>query len=479
MKVQGKPVEVKLGYAPMPKQGKFHGLDHKYRFFAGGWGNGKTSAGCAEAFMLAMEYPGCTGLIARKTRPELKATTQDQFFNGGGSGLATDWPGCPEEVIRSFNKSEQRLTFINNSIIHFWPLDEPGKLTNLNLGWFLIDQGEEIPEEMFMMLQGRLRQRIGPRKGMVLCNQNGHDWIWRRLVHLEGAYPDHGLVHAKTTDNKNLPSDYIDTLMHMPKIWIKRFVEGSWDVFEGQIWPEFVPEIHVIQPFTLPDNWEIVEGIDHGKRNPTAVLWTAFDEYGNCFVVDEHYMKGQLVGVHAEAILEKRGTFGEPQYTVIDASAGNEDPVSGRSVIDEYWDYGITCFPSDRHVPARVSRVGEWLRMRKHRLHPRTQAQRDEGYPSLYIFANCLNLIEHIQTYQWKKQPVTQDEDPKEQPLKKDDHDVDALGYILMTRPPPASPSLKGSPTGDPRTDAYWERIRDRMEGRSSGGVHSRLGSEG
>lgn len=473
--VTPEPVEIKVSYKPLPKQAEFHGHAAKYRFFGGGWGNGKTSAGCAEALMLALEYPGSTGLIARKTRPELKATTQETFFNGGGGGTDSDFKGCPQELIRSFNKTEQKLVLINGSVIHFWPLDEPGKLSNLNLGWFMIDQAEEVAEEMFQMLEGRLRQRNAPRKGICLFNPNGHDWIWRRCVFL--TYPDHGLIHAKTSDNPNLPKDYVESLLHMPEQWRKRFFEGSWDVFEGQIWPEFDPDLHTINPFTVPDWYEIVESIDHGRRNPTAVLWMAYAElhgHNYCFVIDEHYEKGQLVGHHAGKILERRAQWGQPLWTVIDASASQQDPNTGRSVIDEYWDHGIITMPSDRHVLARVNRVAEWMRRDPMVPHPITGELDKEGYPRLYIFKSCVNLIEHIQTYQWKKQPANQAEDADEKPMKKDDHDVDSMGYNLMTRPPPGAPVV--NPKAGPN-DRYWRMVNDRMSGKKSGN-HSMLGAD-
>lgn len=472
MRVDNAPLEIELTYQPLPKQAEFHGHPAKYRFFGGGWGNGKTSAGCVEALSLALEYPGSVGLISRKTRPELKATTQHTFFEGGGGQSVTDFHGCPQELIRSFNKSEQKLTLINGSIIHFWPLDDAQKLTNLNLGWFLIDQAEEVAEEMFQMLEGRLRQRGAPRVGMLLFNPAGHDWIWRRCVWLE--YPDHGLIHAKTTDNPNLPKDYVDSLMKMPEAWVKRFVEGSFDVFEGQIWPEFDPEIHTIRPFPLEQWWEYVEGIDHGRRNPTAVLWAGFDDNGNCFIVDEHYEKGKLVGHHANRIIEKRSEMGlGAPTTIIDASASAPDAVTGRSVLDEYWDWGIAAIQSDRHVPARINRVAEWLRLDPEHPHPVTGETRPEGWPHLWVFKNCVNLIEHIQQYQWKKQTVTELADPKEKPLEKDDHDVDALGYILMSRPPPGSKPLVRH---EQPQDWYWRLVNKRVEGRK--GAHSMLGSE-
>jgi PBSX family phage terminase large subunit len=471
---QEKPVQVTFTYKPLPKQEEFHGNNAKYRFFGGGFGNGKTSAGCFEALMLALEYPGSTGVIARKTRPELRSTTQDVFFNGGGGDPERgDYTGCPQELIRKFNKTDNRLELINGSVIYFWPLDESDKLKNINLGWFLIDQAEEVAEDMFQMLQGRLRQRGAPRKGMVLFNPAGHDWIWRRCVYLE--YPDHALIHAKTTDNPNLPPDYIDALMQYPEAWRKRFMEGSFDVFSGQIYPEFDEDVHTINPFIIPNWYEKVEGIDHGRRVPTAVEWAAFDEQGNCFIIDEHYEAGKLVSHHAQQILKKREeSWGHPNYTVIDASAAALDPNTGRSVIDEYFDWGISTIPSDRHVIARVNRIAEWLRLDPDHPHPLTGETRPEGWPKLYIFKNCHNLVEHLQQYQWKPQPPTRTEDPKEKPLEKDDHDVDALGYILMTRPPPAT---KPIPRG-PRSRVE-QIIRDRIEQRTRGGPeHSMLGSE-
>lgn len=476
--LNAEPVNIELEYKPKPKQIVFHELDAKYRLFIGGWGNGKTSGGCAEAFALAMEYPGSTGLILRRTRPELKATTERQFLHGGG-GPAGDWTGVPQEVIRKHNKTDNFVELINKSIIHFWPADDPEKLSNLNLGWFMIDQAEEVPEEIFQMLQGRLRQAKAPRCGILLANPNGHDWLWRRFVYLK--YPDHKYVHAKTTDNDTLPTDYVDSLMQMPEAWVKRFVEGSFDVFSGQIWPEFNRDIHVLKPFPLPDWYDLMEGIDWGYRNPTSVLWAKFDDKGNCFIVDEHLEANRLASYHAGKVHDRRNEqWGQPIETMIDPSSSKIDPTSGRSVIDEFNDGGIIVSPADNAVIAGVNRIGEWLRLDPKHEHPVTgeihpEAADGKGYPRLYVFANCVNLIEHLQQYQWKKQPPTAEEDAKEKPLKKDDHDVDALRYILMRRPAPSKipDYMKATPQ-----DRYWEKVRERMNRGNRERGHSMLGTE-
>jgi hypothetical protein len=251
-------------------------------------------------------------------------------------------------------------------------------------------------------------------------------------------------------------------------------MEGSFEVFEGMIWPEFDEDVHTIHPFPIPEWYEIYEAIDHGRRNPTAVLWGAFDDQGNCFITDEHYEAGKLVSYHANEIIRRREQWGSPVETVIDASAAQEDPNTGRSVIDEYQDCGVDVVQSDRHVIARVNRVGEWLRLDPDHPHPLTGELREEGWPRLYIFKNCVELIEHVPQYKWKKQPPTREDDAKEEPLKKDDHDVDALGYMLMQRPPPAATPIHSQSHA---YDWYWKRIRERMDGGRDRG-HSMLGTE-
>jgi hypothetical protein len=328
------------------------------------------------------------------------------------------------------------------------------------------------------MLVGRLRQLNAPRKGMILFNPNGHDWIWKRWVWLK--YPQHTLIHAKTSDNPNLPEDYIKSFDNYPESWRKRFFDGSFDVFTDQIWPDFDPDIHLINPVPLEPWWEIVEGIDHGRRNPTAVVWAAFFRdrgHDYCFVFNEHYQAGKLVSFHANKILDERRKLQiYPNYTVIDASAAQKDPNTERSVIDEYWDFGISVIPSDRHRVARINRVAEWLRPDSNVPHPISGEMREEGYPRLYFFKNCINLIEHVPQYKWKPKPVTKDEDAGEEPLKKDDHDVDALGYVLMTRPPIGTKKYHDV-SGDARTDEYWRKYRDKVSGRSRRG-HRSLGAE-
>src|SRR5262245_35877102 len=298
----GRVLELDLPYSPLPKQAEAHQINAKYRSFCGGWGNGKTSWGCVETFTTLMEYPGTNCIIARKTRPELKATTWEMFIHGDPS-QPTGWHGIPQALIKSLNKTELYLELITpdptrTSKVWGLPLDDPAKLENFNLGFFWIDQAEEVEEDIFLKFHGRLRQLGAPREGILTWNPAGHNYLWRRFIdpnRSEVFKKQYAAVEATTYDNPNLPDDYLEQFAGLPEAWIQRFVWGSHEVFVGQIFTDWNPEVHIVQPFKIPDNWQRVGCIDPGIRHEGAVSWVARDPAGNCYYYREILQPGQDV----------------------------------------------------------------------------------------------------------------------------------------------------------------------------------------
>jgi phage terminase large subunit len=68
-------------------------------------------------------------------------------------------------------------------------------------------------------------------------------------------------------------------------------------------------------------------------------------------------------------------------------------------------------------VPAGINRVKERLENGK-----------------LLIMGNCHQLIDEFRKYRWAT-PGRTENDPKEKPVKQDDHLLDALRYVVMHRP--------------------------------------------
>jgi len=203
----------------------------------GGVGNGKTWVACGKILELATKYPNNLCLVGRLTYPELRDSTREVFLQV----LNIFYPS----TAYKFNKAENSIVFWNGSSVIFRHLDEWRNLLSMNLGAFYIDQAEEVDEECFLTLKSRLRrQNIPELKGLVTGNPKGHNWTYYAfgMENSQGAdnYSHdkyHRMITAPTLANAdNLPANYIDQLKqsYSPE-WFARYVNGSWDAFEGQI----------------------------------------------------------------------------------------------------------------------------------------------------------------------------------------------------------------------------------------------------
>ena len=428
---------------PTPKQTEFITSDAKFGCFSGGFGSGKTMAGCLRSLLLS-QYPGNFGLIGRLTYPELRDTTRKTFFEV-----------CPPEYYDEANggqwkPSENYLRLINGSEIIFRHLDNVSEkeLLSLNLGWFFIDQAEEVGERVFQILTSRLRLNTVPNRfGFVVCNPEPGTWIdyrFRKPILEDKPNPDHHFIESSSMDNPYLPPDYIPTLLQTyPEEMVKRYVEGRWDVFENQIYHEYDYNKHVVTPFEIPKEWERIVGVDHGMVNPTAALFAAIDHDGNIFIYDEYYAPG-VISDHARAILRK--TYGqEISFWLIDPSTQaktREKDGMPWSIIEEYEDQGLFFTPANNEQLAGINRVKEFLKPQMNRRHPITK---EIPAPRLFIFKSCVNLISEFPAYQWRKMRSLGSRNQKEQPRDFQDHALDALRYIIMSRFP--APSRR--PTGN------------------------------
>lgn len=358
---------------PTDKQVDFITSDKKFTCYSGGFGNGKTFGGCLRGMILSQQ-PNNFGLVGRLTYPELRDTTRRSFFEV-----------CPPDLYDpkrggEWRKSENHLKLVNGSEIIFRHLDQVSEkeLLSLNLGWFYIDQAEEVSEQVFLILQSRLRlNTVNRRYGFITCNPEPGNWIYHKFKRPkdEGLiHKDYDIIEAPSYDNPYLPEDYIETLRQSyPEAMQKRFIEGEWEVFEGQIYTEFNKKIHVIQPFTIPSEWETIVAIDHGMVNPTAALFAAIDYDGNVFIFDEYYSPG-LVSEHSKSILEKVGDR-DVSFWLIDPSTRaktREKDGMQWSVMEEYEDNGIYATPANNELLGGINRVREFLRVDAGRRHPLT-----------------------------------------------------------------------------------------------------------
>lgn len=417
--------------ALLPKQQEFFSEVNnprgaKYIAYVGGVGSGKTIIGALTMLSLAVQHAGDYAVF-RQFMPELKTTSYKTFLEM-----------IPKELLVEHRVADAmvKIRAVDGvSNIYFRPLEEPDKFRSMNLSAFWIDEGTQVSEEAFMLLQGRLRGKYW-RKGFITSNPAGHDFIWRWFYdkdHIKDkAIKDmFKLVRAPSTENIHLPEGYIESMM---ATWsadrVEREVMGSFDSFEGRIYEEFKPEVHCIAPFAIPKEWPKYVGLDHGFRNPAAWIYGAVGPDGEIYIYREFYEKEYLI---KDIVFNNLKLMGDEKFisAPIDPSVNRRNGATGDSDIDEYYRWLPKDFPltmANNDVAPGIDRVKQYLRV-----NPKNNK------PLLYIFNTCKNLVNELGQYRYQELKSNQSNHKAapEQPVKVNDHAADALRYLVMLLPEP------------------------------------------
>lgn len=189
----------------------------KYPAFVAAWGTGKSMCLIIRAMILSQKYKNNLGVIFRKEFTDLRDSTVKDFENYTGLEV----------------NAQREVKLDNGSTIMFRHLEEMNNIQNINLGWFAIEQAEELEtDDPFFTLFGRLRRKdVGIQTGFIIANTNGHNWVYK-LWKL-GQLKDAELLEAKTYDNRqNLPDSFIDSMEiikdRKPNLY-NRMVMNSWE----------------------------------------------------------------------------------------------------------------------------------------------------------------------------------------------------------------------------------------------------------
>ena len=224
-------------------------------------------------------------------------------------------------------------------------------------------------------------------------------------------------IPARLTDNPYLMNtgEYEAMLYSLPEVERRRLLEGDWDVAEGAAFSEFNREVHVVDPFEVPEGWARIRSGDYGYSSPSCILWGAVDWDGNLWIYRELYVKGYTGEALAKLIREMDRKDTRMSLSVLDKSCWNRIGL-GPSIAETMIRQGVRWIPSDSN---RMSGKIE--------VHRRL-AMNDYGEPRLRIFSTCTNLVRTLPTIPLSK---TNSEDVD---TKADDHAYDALRYMCMTR---------------------------------------------
>ena len=211
-------------------------------------------------------------------------------------------------------------------------LDKPGDLAGILTSLeprdvLFIDEATQHSEAQMHALRACVRG-VNNYPKRIYCTMNpggvGHGWVKRLFIDRQylGAEraEDYSFIRSLVTDNAALMAsdpDYLRSLQALPDKLRRAWLDGDWDIYEGQFFEDFrlTPDLelarrrgfaadsdelrrqrrftHVIEPFDLAApacrGWTVFRSYDFGYGRPFSCAWWAVDYDGRLYRILEYY----------------------------------------------------------------------------------------------------------------------------------------------------------------------------------------------
>lgn len=325
-----------------------------------------------------------------------------------------------QPVIKQINESRLEVTIVNKH----------GKTSKIALrGW---ESVETLRGQAFDLLvldevssyrnfwvnwQEVLRPTLTDRKGQCLfiSTPKGFNHFYD-LFNIQAKDSDYKSFHYTSYDNPFIPRYELDKAKQ--ELTEDRFAQEYLADFrktEGLVYKEFSRDRHIWRGEYKDVAKGLVKtfaGVDFGFTNPCAVLTLKKDADGKYYVEKEYYQRQNTDAQIADYTLSQRFNVVYP------------DPESA-SGIEELKRKGVNIrevIKNKDSVRNGINSVRELFKANR-----------------LLIHESCVNLIWELETYSYPEKRA--DHNEEENPIKENDHALDALRYALMmeeSTPPPA-----------------------------------------
>lgn len=312
---------------------------------------------------------------------------------------------------------KRQLLFMDKTISLLGARDEGaiGQFQGKTMSLVYCDEMTLYPDSIIDMIDTRLSNPHS--MGFASMNPSHPEHKVKQWIDMaEAGNPDYYSLHFTLDDNPFVDEAYKNRVKNsLSGIFYQRNYLGLWVLAEGAIFDFFDQKLHVVsKPPEAADYW--IASIDYGAVNAFACLVIGVS-------TGMHTQRGKKLWVEKEYYWDPKVTkrqkvnseFADDVQAMIEPYGVKQvymDP-SAESFALELRRRGIHVVKADNDVFNGIQTTSTMLRNGQ-----------------VVICRECVNLIREVQTYTWDSKKALRGED---EPVKRDDHAVDALRYAVHT----------------------------------------------
>ncbi len=415
----------------------FHKSTAKTRLLLGGKRSGKSVASIVETCWAGL------GMHPYRLYPEppLEIRYCSVDFTSGIKGIILPlfkrFLGAFDDgpVVKKYWAEDRILELKNGTPIQMSSYDQDlEKFEGVSRALVVMD--EEPPLDVYQSNFMRTIDCAG--RLIIACTPiHGLSWLYYKLYdNPEAILPAVEHWHVKTSENPHITKEEIEAVKKDPAMRdnLETALGGEFIPKSSLVFSTFSDETMLTTIVKPTDDDMILVGIDPHDRNPWGVLFVILNRENHYLVYNEILEAGTVDEV-APLIKEKLG-HRHANLLVIDTSANTSQATSGKSIKDQLLiPYGLYCLDANKDVSAGILTINSALKDKSLRIGP-----------------NCVNLKRQFRSCMWEDWARNRNQrDPKERILKRDDHLLDALRYILMLPVVYRNPGFRVSPKAPDR----------------------------
>lgn len=317
------------------------------------------------------------------------------------------WEALKEDLkdAGTINESRLEIRLVNGSLIVLRGWEAIETLRGQKFDLIVIDE-VAMMREFWKHWEEVIRPTLTDTKGegLFISTPKGFNHFYQ-LFNKEGEDDDFKSFHYSTYDNPHIPPEELDKAKD--ELTEDRFAQEYMADFrktEGLVYKEFNRDIHVYKQ--LPHYVEFITtigGHDFGTNNPCASITIKKDQDARYWVTSEWYETGKTDAQQAEYVAALKWDACYP------------DPASASGIL-EMRNRGVNVRDVVKNADSirnGINTVRELFKTGRLKIH--------EG---------CTNLIWELETYSYPEKKADRNEE--ENPIKENDHAMDALRYALM-----------------------------------------------